>query len=65
MKTIDVIKTLDHIAQQANSLWNQCEFLKMRIIEDGRVRPSELKKNGIFIPKAEPPDDPLQREQMK
>ena len=49
MTALDMLKTLDGIAQQANSTWRQCESLKMRIAEHYGISLKEMDENGIFV----------------
>ena len=50
MTTIEILKTLDVIAEKANSLWNQCESLKMRIAKQEHISPKKMSEHGIYIP---------------
>lgn len=50
MTTIEILKELDRIACKANTLWNQCESLKMRIAENSAIPMNRLKEHGIHIP---------------
>ena len=36
----------------ANSLWNQCESLKLRIAKEAGIPYKQLKKNNIYVPEA-------------
>ncbi len=52
MTKIEMLKELDKLAQQANSLWNQIESIKMRIAEEAGIQQSKLKANGIYVPQS-------------
>ena len=50
MTTIETLKTIDRIAQQANSLWHQCESLKQQLAKQSGISTERLEQNGIYVP---------------
>ena len=52
MVTLEILKELDNVTQQANSLWNQCESLKLRIAKEAGISHKRITENGIYAPEA-------------
>ena len=48
MDKITVLKRLDRLACEANSLWNAIESLKMSLAEDSGVSKATMRAQGIY-----------------
>ncbi len=49
MDIMEILKKIDTLACEANSLWHKCENLKNRIARANGVSDKQMQDNGIYV----------------